>query len=373
MFQRICLSVCVPVLFVCVTSTSLNRSLVAAEVIESWPARATDENPRHSEGDTVVLNDGTLLVGWTEFQKTHSDFAAASIAGRKSVDGGKTWGKQFVLQENVGKGNTMSLSFLRLANSGELLMFVLIKNSKTDLDLVVCRSTDEAETWSDPHLITVEDGYHIMNNARAIQLSTGRILCPVSTTPLIHSSEHPLKNVCYFSDDNGMTWKRSQDAVSVPKRGAMEPGLIERRDGSLLQIIRTQMGKIWITESADRGDTWSDAREWNVTSPEAPATLLSLPEDRGWLLIHNPSIDANAKSHGGRRTPLVARVSKDEGKTWSKPTAIESDLSKTYSYISARIHEERVLLSYYVENDRRYSLKFKSFPVSHFDAASLSD
>ncbi len=368
MFQRNCLSMCVPVLFVCVISTSFNRSLVAAEVIESWPARATDENPRHSEGDTVILKDGTLLVGWTEFQKTNSDFAAASIAGRKSVDGGKTWGEQFLLQENIGNLNTMSLSFLRLGGSGDLLMFVLVKNSKTDLDLAVCRSTDEAATWSEPQLITVEDGYHIMNNARAIQLTSGRILCPVSTTPLIHSSEHPLKNVCYFSDDDGKTWKRSKDSVAVPKRGAMEPGLIKRRDGSLLQIIRTQMGKIWITESADRGDTWSDAREWNVTSPEAPATLIPLPGDRGWLLIHNPAIDANAKSHGGRRTPLVARVSEDEGKTWSKPTAIESDLTKTYSYISARIHEERVLLSYYVENASRYSLKFKSLPVDYFQS-----
>ena len=350
------------------TSASFCGDLAAAEVIESWPALATDEHPRNSEGDTVVLKDGTLLVGWTEFQKAHTDFTAAHIAGRKSVDGGRTWGKQFVLQKNIGKMNTMSLSFLRLADSGDLLMFVLIKNSKTDLDLVLCRSADEAKTWSDPQLITTETGYHIMNNARAIQLSTGRILCPVSTTPLIHSSEHPLKNVCYVSDDGGKTWKRSRDAVAVPRRGAMEPGLIERRDGSLLQIIRTQMGKVWMTESSDQGDTWSDAREWNVTSPEAPATLIPLPGDGGWLIVHNPVVDPKARSHGGRRTPLVARTSKDEGKTWSDPVVIESDLTKTYSYISARIHEERVLLSYYVEDASRYSLKFKSIPITHFES-----
>ncbi|MBC8351062.1 MAG: exo-alpha-sialidase [Planctomycetes bacterium] len=366
MYLRIWICHVAQLLLLCSTSASCCGRLVAADVIESWPAFATDEHPRNSEGDTIVLKDGSLLVGWTEFQKAHTDFTAAHIAGRKSVDGGRTWGDQFVLQKNIGKMNTMSLSFLRLRGSDELLMFVLIKNSKTDLDLVVCRSIDEAATWSEPQLITTESGYHIMNNARAIQLSTGRILCPVSTTPLIHSSEHPLKNVCYYSDDEGKTWQRSQDAVSVPKRGAMEPGLIERRDGSLLQIIRTQMGKVWIADSADGGDTWSDAGEWNVESPEAPATLIPLPDDRGWLIIHNPTVDPKAKSHGGRRTPLVARVSKDEGKTWSKPIAIESDLQRTYSYISARVAGERVMLSYYVENGSRYSLKFRSIAFDHF-------
>lgn len=366
MFHRMSLNLSPILLISCLGFGIFGNSVNDADMIESWPAMATVAHPRNSEGDTIVLTDGTLLIGWTEFQKAQSDFTAAHIAGRKSVDGGKTWGEKFVMQKNVGKLNTMSLSFLRLAKSNELLMFVLIKNSKSDLDLVVCRSTDEAATWSKPHLITVEDGYHIMNNARAIQLSTGRILCPVSTTPLIHSTKHPLQNVCYYSDDAGTTWKRSQDAVSVPKRGAMEPGLIERRDGSLLQIIRTQMGKIWFSKSKDQGDSWSAARAWNLVSPEAPATLISLPADQGWLIIHNPVVDPKAKSHGGRRTPLVARVSKDEGKTWSKPVPIESDLTKTYSYISARIVGPRVLLSYYVEDDRRYSLKFKSIPIQHF-------
>lgn len=353
-----------------ITASMAGECLAEQKTFESWPAVATDEHPRNSEGDVIVLKDGSLLVGWTEFQKANSDFTTAHIAGRTSSDGGKTWGEKFVLRENLGKLNTMSLSFLRSRKSGDLLMFFLVKNSKSDLDLMVCRSQDEAATWSDPVLITPEAGYHIMNNARAIQLSTGRILCPVSTTPLIHSSRHPLQSVCYFSDDEGKTWTRSRDGVSVPKRGAMEPGLIERQNGSVLQIIRTQMGKIWVAESTDGGETWGEAREGNLTSPEAPATLISLRAKKGWLIFHNPNVDPTANSHGGRRTPLVARVSKDEGRTWSNPIMIEGDLTKTYSYISARVADDRVLLTYYVEDHQRYSLKFKSFPLEHFDAAN---
>ena len=62
---------------------------------------------------------------------------------------------------------------------------------------------------------------------------------------------------------------------------------------------------------------------------------------------------------GGRETHVCpfGRVelirSKDEGKTWSDALPIESDLSKTYSYISARVVNDRVLLSYYVESNAR--------------------
>lgn len=335
----------------------------AADTFESWPARATDAFPRNSEGDTVVLRDGTLLVAWTEFHGDGSDFATAHIAARKSTDGGRTWGEKFVLQENLGELNTMSLSFLRLADSGDLLMFFLVKHSRSDLDLYVRRSTDEAATWSEPVLITPEGGYHIMNNARAVQLDSGRIICPVSTTPVIHNRDHPLKNVCYLSDDQGHSWRRSSDAVAAPARGAMEPGVIERKDGSLLQIIRTQAGQIWVAESDDAGDHWSEARPWGIASPEAPATLAALPSLDRWLLIHNPTVDPGAASHGGRRTPLVARLSPDEGKTWSEPIPIEDDLAKTYAYVSARAVANRVVLTYYVEEAGRLDLKFKSLPL----------
>ena len=126
----------------CLIGWEFDTRLGLAEIIESWPARATDEHPRNSEGDTIALKDGSLLVGWTEFQRSNTDFTTAHIAGRRSADGGRTWGEEFVLQKNIGRMNTMSLSFFPVRESGDLLMFVLIKNSKPDLDLVVCRSTD---------------------------------------------------------------------------------------------------------------------------------------------------------------------------------------------------------------------------------------
>ena len=70
--------------------------------------------------------------------------------------------------------------------------------------------------------------------------------------------------------------------------------------------------------------------------------------------------------HLGPRTPLSASISRDGGKSWSKPKNIESDASQTYAYTSATMHGDRVLLTYYVAKDRLYDLRFKSIPVNWF-------
>lgn len=348
--------------------------LAARDVVESFIASATAENPRQSEGDVIVLKDGSLLAAWSDFYGGAEDNAAARISAAKSTDGGRTWGERFTLQENTGKANVMSASLLR-ARSGELLFFYLRKDSLTDLKVFVRRSADEAKTWSEPVLVTPEPGYHVMNNARVIQLRSGRLLAPIATTQQVWTKNDDFKTVVYFSDDEARTWKRSATMLSAPKRGAMEPGLIERKDGSVLQIIRTQTGSIWHSASADGGETWSEAKPWTIESPEAPATLARDPASGAWLLVWNPNVvwgnpekTVLGANHGGPRTPLAAMISHDEGKTWSKRKEIESDPATTFAYTSVTFHEGRALLSYYYfpKGGKDLSLKFKSVPMEWF-------
>lgn len=347
----------------CVISSSVLGA--SEDVFETMIAPTTEESPRNSEGDIVVLKDGTLLAAWSEFYGGSRDDSAARISAKRSADGGKTWSERFTLRENTGAENVMSASFVRL-DSGELLLFYLEKHSRDDLDLLVVRSEDEGKTWSDLVLVSPEPGYHVMNNARVLLTSTGRLVCPIATTDRVWEKGHSFRTVCYFSDDDGKTWQRGKGDVTAPKRGAMEPGLIEKSDGTLLQTIRTQTGKQWVSESNDGGDTWTEARPWTVTSPEAPATLAKLPDGKGWVVIHNPSLDPD-NSHGGARTPLVAAVTKDEGKTWSKPKAIESNPALTFSYISVDFVGDRALLTYYERSSpTEISWKFKSLPITWF-------
>ena len=350
---------------------------VSEGVIESFIAQATPEHPRHSEGDVLVLRDGTLLAAWTEFAGGARDDAPARIVAARSADGGRTWGERAVIQENTGRANVMSVSLLR-SRTGDVLFFYLRKNSSTDLKAYVRRSTDDAATWGPPVLVTPEEGYHVMNNARVIQLRSGRLLAPVATTRRVGTKQDDFRTVVHLSDDDGRTWRRGRTSLTAPKRGAMEPGLIELRDGRVLQIIRTQTGLIWRSFSSDGGDTWTEAVPWNVEAPEAPSTLVAVPGTGEWLLVLNPNVvwsdparTVLGANHGGARTPLAARISRDEGATWSLPRNLESDPAITYAYTSVTFHEGRALLTYYhfPVGGKMLSLKFRSVPLGWFSTA----
>jgi len=342
-------------------------------LVESFIARATDANPRHTEADVLVRRDGSLLVAWSDFYAGSRDDAPARISAAVSSDGGRTWAPRFTLQENTGGANVMSVSFVR-SRTGDVLFFYLQKNSLTDLKAYVRRSTDDARTWGEPVLVTADPGYHVMNNARVIQLRSGRLLAPVASTKQVGTKNDDFRTSVYLSDDDGRTWRRSRTLLSAPKRGAMEPGLVELKDGRVMQIIRTQTGFIWRSFSSDGGETWTDASPWDIESPESPATLAVTPGG-DWLLVWNPKVvwsnpekTVLGANHGGARTPLASMVSADEGRTWSRPRNLEGNPESTFAYTSVTFHDGRALLTYYdfPKGGKLLSLKFKSVPLAWF-------
>jgi sialidase-1 len=348
-----------------------------SDVVVSVIAPATPENLRNTEADVLVRRDGSLLAAWADFYAGSRDDAPARISASVSADGGRTWAPRFTLQENTGGTNVMSVTLLR-SRTGDVLFFYLQKNSRTDLKAYVRRSTDDARTWGPPVVVTADPGYHVMNNARVIQLRSGRLLAPVATSREVWTRNDDFRTAVYLSDDDGRTWRRSRSLLSAPKRGAMEPGLIELRDGRVMQIIRTQTGFIWRSFSSDGGGTWTDAAAWDIESPESPATLVRMPGDGDWLLVWNPTVawgdpakTVLGANHGGARTPLAAMVSRDEGRTWSRPRNVEGSPASTYAYTSVTFHEGRALLTYYdfPSGGKQLSLKFRSVPLSWFTAA----
>lgn len=341
---------------------------VAGDInVDVFPA--TKEFPRYSEGSIIPLNDDSLLYATTEFVGGGADHTRASIVSRRSLDGGKTWEPKRTLQENIGKQNVMSVTLRRLPNihrkpSDRLGLFFLVKNSSSDLDLMLRISRDDGRSFGEPILITREPGYHIMNNDRVTITSKGRIICPVSTTPDILAKGSHLKCVCHFSDDGGNTWRQSADSVDQPQRGAMEPEVIELADGKLLMIIRTQLGHIATSTSTDGGDHWSEPSKLSVPAPESPATIRTIPATGDLLLVWNNNFEAG-KGHGGKRSPLTTAISSDGGKTWTNQKNLESDPSEGYAYTSVLFHKDRVIFSYYIGKIGAgpLSSRFRSLPV----------
>jgi sialidase-1 len=329
---------------------------------------ANQDHPRYSEGSIVQLRSGQLLHAITEFSGSASDFASARIIARRSTDAGHTWSPPEVLQENMGDLNVMSASLLPFstrARSG-LGLFYLLKNSPSDLSLWLRISQDDGQTFGPPERVTREPGYHVMNNDRVIQLSTGRLLCPIAWSPDVKTPT-PFISFCYASDDGGQTWHRGNGSVTLPKRGAMEPGLIELKNGRIMMFLRTQLDEIYRTESADAGETWTKPEPTGIASPEAPSTLGRIPSTGDLVLVWNPTVKAGL-GHGGTRTPLVAAVSHDDGTTWEPSRALEERTDQTYAYTSLLFVPDHALLSYYVRDEAsgRISSRFRSLPVSWF-------
>ncbi len=325
---------------------------------------ATPENPRYTEGSVIRLKTGSLLFAITEFIGKGTDFSTGRIIGRESTDGGRTWGPSRVLQKNTGKQNVMSVTLKRLS-ADRIAMFCLEKNSHDDLHMFVRFSDDETQTFGERVLVTAGEGYHIVNNDRVIRLKSGRLLVPVSYTRDIKDrNRNHITSHCVFSDDDGLTWTRGSGSVDLPKRGAMEPDCVQLRDGRVLMILRTQLGYIARSYSADGGNTWSKPESTGIKAPESPATIRRIPTTGDLVLIWNHTW-VPGSGHGGRRTPLTSAVSADEGRTWKHFRSLEGAASRTFAYTSLTFIDNRAIMTYWETSPDRpgISSRFRSIPT----------
>jgi hypothetical protein len=321
-------------------------------------------NPRNSEGAFVTLADGRVLFAYTRYRgEDWADHACADIAARCSGDGGRTWAcEDRILVANEGACNVMSVSLLRL-HDGRIGLFYARKNSFRDCRLWLRTSADEGESWSDPALCIPAPGYFVVNNDRVVQLSTGRLVLPAAyhrarlETEGMDWGAFDARGIALFflSDDAGRTWREAHDWLAFPGQcasGLQEPGVLERRDGTLYGWCRTEAGCQYEMASADGGDTWTAPRPSRFRSPCSPMSIKRLPasghllavwNDHSALPEHRPT-DWRQSSWG--RTPLAAATSADDGETWGTPVLLETDPARGFCYTALHVVEDAVLLAY---------------------------
>ncbi len=311
----------------------------------------SEEYPRHSEGDILELKDGRLCLIYTRFTGGSGDHARADLVMRISSDDGETWTKPETVVRRTGGLNVMSVSLLRLTG-GRIALFYLHKISEEDCRPVMCVSTDEGRTWSEPTVcITDEVGYYVLNNDRAVQLKSGRIILPVAW----HQGAGKPRDsagvvMCYLSDDHGRSWRRSRDSFKGydPDGNRIivqEPGVVELTDGRLMMFIRTDAGSQYVCHSTDGGDTWSKPWPSELASPLSPASIERIPWTGDLVCVWNDHSGRHPYP-AGRRTPLCVAVSSDEGQTWGASRVIEADPDGWYCYTAIAFVKDRMLLAY---------------------------
>ena len=143
-----------------------------------------ENNPRNGEGAMIRKKDGSILLVYTAYYGDDwADHCSAKLSAYVSCDEGETWeGPQVVVKKDPGAQNIMSVTLLRM-NNGDIGLFyirkVMVDGMVLD-EIVLRRSSDEGQTWNEPHVCLPSDDYRVLNNDRVVKLSSGRVLMPVA-------------------------------------------------------------------------------------------------------------------------------------------------------------------------------------------------
>ena len=262
----------------------------------------------------VVTVDGTLLATW----------GTSSVRGRRSENGGESWGEEFAIADPGFQGGGTVVD----ETTGDILAFV--EEVHPPAPLTVYRSRDDGQTWQpasveihpdsrgnipsmhmNEHGITLRRGEH-----------RGRLLRPArwyaGKNEKARWPQHYTNAI--YSDDGGRTWRTSDP---FPEKGTGEATVAELSDGRIYYNsrvhwqVRPQNTRRRSVISTDGGHTWTD---WRIVEalPDGPQDtnygcmggLVRLPvRDRDILLY------SNCDSPSGRQR-ITVWASFDGGATW---------------------------------------------------------
>lgn len=173
-------------------------------------------------------------------------------------------------------------------------------------------SRDEARTWSDASVLTLEEGMMVRN--RPIVLSDGSYLLP-AYRETGHDTERvgpDTASLFFRHDPETRTWTET-GRIRSPN-GNLQPAVAQLDETHLVAYCRRgggygpeEKGFIVRAESHDGGLTWGEGRDSQFPNPNAAVDLLKLRNGH-LLLVFNDSPN--------RRTPLAVALSADSDRTW---------------------------------------------------------
>lgn len=277
-----------------------------------WPAN----NGLFHWGDEILVGFTRAWYKKPETDTHHIDRDKPSDAAfARSKDGGETWNLEMAPEIFKAAGTATDCPVLDFSNPD--FAMTLRPRGKAAGSLLFY-TTDRGHSWKGPHVVPMELGRHV--DARTDYLLDG----PSECTALLTAKKEDGKEGRVFATrttDGGKTWKFLNWVGPEPKGFAIMPSTVRLDKKRLLTTIRTRDGeKNWIDAyvSKDNGATWSF---YNRPAPDTgrksgnPPTLIKLKDGRLSLI------------HGCRAEPfgMRARLSKDEGRTWSDELHLRDD------------------------------------------------
>jgi predicted neuraminidase len=144
---------------------------------------------------------------------------------------------------------------------------------------------------------------------KPVVLEGGRMILPLYSDGFSFS-------LMAITDDWGETWTFSEPLVGM---GNIQAALARKADGALVAYMRDNgppPKRLHMSESRDRGETWSRVEYSELPNPGSGCDLVTLRNGH-WVLVYNDT-------ERGRHS-LAAAVSADEGTTWEWNRHLEQD------------------------------------------------
>jgi len=253
----------------------------------TWPQTIYDGPIDDRDAGILVTAKGTLLI--TTFTSlAYWDYGLKQETEAKKTGGGSWSDERFTRWTAVHSR---------------------IPEPEKELGCWVIRSTDGGVNWG-ARMDSLVNSPH-----GPIPLKDGRILYPGKEL-----WKAPYRNGLSISEDDGATWSWGGEFPTRPgddPENYHELHGVETDSGKLIVQIRNHNqaneGETLQTESSDGGKTWSTPHEIGVWG--LPSHLLKLRDGRILMV------------YGYRRPPFgnQARISEDEGQTWSAPITLSDD------------------------------------------------
>lgn len=271
-----------------------------------------EDIPGHPDTNPTLLidPDQKLWLIWPTIManKWHTALLKYRISSNYEQDGPPEWEVSRVLHLKPGIRfqETVERRISELRRTSDL-------SQSTDPDYTVSTGPEELSRYFDRIRGNATDIFYRrlgwMTRAHPVALPGGRILVPLYSDGFSFS-------LMAITDDAGKSWTVSAPLVGL---GNIQPSVAQRNDGSLVAYMRDAgppPKRLQISESFDRGETWTSPLDTTIPNPGAGAEVITL-KNGDWILIYNDL-------ERGRYSLAVA-LSNDQGETWKWRRHLERD------------------------------------------------
>ncbi|WP_146584228.1 sialidase family protein [Posidoniimonas polymericola] len=303
---------------------------------------------------TLVETGDGLLAAW--FGGTHERHTDVEIWTARRVDG--AWDQPTMVADGVSADGVRYPTWnpvLFQPEGGPLLLFYKVGPTPQDWWGMLKTSDDNGHSWSDARRLP--DGILGPIKNKPAQLVSGSLLLPTST------EDQGWRLHFEFTDPQANEFTRTDPIPAVDGLRAIQPSVLQHRDGRLQAIGRTRRSGVFQTWSSDQGKTWSEVSPLGLPNPSSGTDALTMADGRH-VLVYNHSSEG--------RSPLNVALS-DDGVHWQGALVLEDDPTAKAGFAYPAVIQTSDGLVHITYTWKRERIKHVVLDPSRLDAEPMVD